>query len=176
MKEEGGLKGSSQFSRRGFLKIFSVSLAAISGLILGIPALDAIISPALKSRLTSFSKAGKIGNIPEGSPVRLTVASSAKDAYLNDTEMHNVWAIKKSNSDIEVFSPICPHLGCSYNWDSQKSQFECPCHGSVFAENGKVISGPAPRSLDTLPTKIEGDELYVEWEKFQLGINKKVKI
>jgi Rieske Fe-S protein len=176
MKEEGSLKGSYQFSRRRFLKIFSVSLAAISGLLLGIPALDALISPALKSRLTSFSKAGKIDNIPEGSPVRLTVASSAKDAYLNETEMHNVWAIKKSDSDIEVFSPICPHLGCSYNWDPQKSQFECPCHGSVFAENGRVISGPAPRSLDTLPTKIEGDELYVEWEKFQLGINKKVKI
>ncbi|MHB1686085.1 MAG: QcrA and Rieske domain-containing protein [Ignavibacteriaceae bacterium] len=176
MKNEGNLNVSSQFSRRGFLKIFSGSLAAIGGLLLGLPFLDALISPALKSKISSFSKAGRIENIPQGTPVRITVASSSKDAYLNDTEMHNVWANKKSNSDVEVFSPICPHLGCSYNWDSQKNQFECPCHGSVFDANGKLISGPAPRNLDTLPTKIEDNELYVEWERFELGINKKVKI
>jgi Rieske Fe-S protein len=27
------------------------------------------------------------------------------------------------------------------------SGFECPCHGSRYDENGRVISGPAPKAL-----------------------------
>jgi nitrite reductase/ring-hydroxylating ferredoxin subunit len=33
---------------------------------------------------------------------------------------------------------------------------QCPCHGSVYAADGRVLSGPAPRSLDTLPMQVQG--------------------
>ena len=35
-------------------------------------------------------------------------------------------------------------------------------------------AGPAPRPLDTLPEKVENGELWVEWERFKLGIHEKV--
>ncbi len=42
-------------------------------------------------------------------------------------------------------SSVCTHLGCNVKHVGRG--FECPCHGSRFDENGRVISGPAPRPL-----------------------------
>jgi cytochrome b6-f complex iron-sulfur subunit len=42
----------------------------------------------------------------------------------------------------------CTHLDCLCDWDDQNRQFVCPCHGSRFAQDGTVLSGPATRSLD----------------------------
>lgn len=44
-----------------------------------------------------------------------------------------------------AISSVCPHLGC--NVKHTLSGFECPCHGSRFDENGRVVRGPAPRPL-----------------------------
>jgi cytochrome b6-f complex iron-sulfur subunit len=42
-------------------------------------------------------------------------------------------------------SSVCTHLGC--NVKRSNSGFECPCHGSRFDENGRVVQGPAPKGL-----------------------------
>jgi nitrite reductase/ring-hydroxylating ferredoxin subunit len=42
-------------------------------------------------------------------------------------------------------SSECTHLGCTVKHVGQG--FECPCHGSRFDENGRVVQGPAPRPL-----------------------------
>lgn len=39
--------------------------------------------------------------------------------------------------------PRCPHLGCALKWNSAEHSWDCPCHGSRFARNGKVLNGPA---------------------------------
>lgn len=46
-------------------------------------------------------------------------------------------------------SSVCTHLGC--NVKHAGSGFECPCHGSRYDQNGRVISGPAPRPLAWYP-------------------------
>lgn len=43
----------------------------------------------------------------------------------------------------------CTHLGCTFPWNPNDQQFQCPCHGSRYAPDGMVIRGPAP-----LPLKI----------------------
>ena len=48
-----------------------------------------------------------------------------------------------------------------YHWEDGKNEFLCPCHNSLFAIDGKVISGPAPRPLDRYETKVEGNKLLV---------------
>lgn len=53
--------------------------------------------------------------------------------------------IFSDNDGLHAVSSVCTHLGCivySTEWG-----FQCPCHGSKYNENGKVIAGPAPRSL-----------------------------
>ena len=41
----------------------------------------------------------------------------------------------------------CPHLGCSLKWNKSEHTWDCPCHGSRFEKNGKIIDGPATENL-----------------------------
>lgn len=40
-------------------------------------------------------------------------------------------------------APRCPHLGCALKWNSAEHSWDCPCHGSRFDENGKLLNNPA---------------------------------
>lgn len=37
----------------------------------------------------------------------------------------------------------CPHLGCALKWNKYEHTWDCPCHGSRFSEEGKLIDNPA---------------------------------
>ena len=39
--------------------------------------------------------------------------------------------------------PRCPHMGCALKYNAQERSWDCPCHGSRFAENGSLIDNPA---------------------------------
>ena len=41
----------------------------------------------------------------------------------------------------------CPHMGCALNWNPREHTWDCPCHGSRFEENGKLIDNPATDDL-----------------------------
>jgi cytochrome b6-f complex iron-sulfur subunit len=42
---------------------------------------------------------------------------------------------------------VCTHLGCVVPWNGAENKFMCPCHGSQYNNQGKVVRGPAPLSL-----------------------------
>ena len=39
--------------------------------------------------------------------------------------------------------PRCPHMGCALKYNKQEHSWDCPCHGSRFEDNGKLINNPA---------------------------------
>ncbi len=39
--------------------------------------------------------------------------------------------------------PRCPHLGCALKYNRQEHSWDCPCHGSRFTEDGRLIDNPA---------------------------------
>lgn len=41
----------------------------------------------------------------------------------------------------------CPHLGCALKWNPDEHTWDCPCHGSRFTEEGKLIENPATEDL-----------------------------
>ena len=41
--------------------------------------------------------------------------------------------------------PRCPHMGCALKYNKSEHSWDCPCHGSRFHENGKLINNPATR-------------------------------
>ena len=49
----------------------------------------------------------------------------------------------------------CTHLGCTVN--HKDTQFECPCHGSRFDAEGRVLIGPATRSLERVRLTLAND-------------------
>ncbi len=171
-KTESKVTEKHNQSRRTFLKIASGAAAGFAGLVLGIPFLESIIGQSLRMKIARYVKVGPVMFLPDGIPEKMFFDERDKNAYIEETERRDVLVVNH-NTDVTVFSPICPHLGCRYNWDPQNQHFVCPCHGSVFAKNGKVIHGPAPRPLDTLPNKVQNGILSVKWERFRLGIPKK---
>ncbi len=44
-------------------------------------------------------------------------------------------------------TPRCPHLGCALKYNKQEHSWDCPCHGSRFEENGRLIDGPATDNM-----------------------------
>lgn len=41
----------------------------------------------------------------------------------------------------------CPHLGCALHWNAAEHSWDCPCHGSRFAADGRVLDNPANGDL-----------------------------
>ena len=63
-----------------------------------------------------------------------------------------------ASTGILCFSKICTHVGCPISlWEQQTHHLLCPCHQSTFdlADNGRVIFGPAARSLPQLPIMVD---------------------
>jgi len=54
------------------------------------------------------------------------------------------------NATVNILNPFgkrCPHLGCSLKWNAAEHTWDCPCHGSRFADDGKLIDNPATGNL-----------------------------
>ena len=163
-------------TRRGFLQWGTGILTFLCGFAVTIPLIGSFVGPAFRTMKTNWIKLVEIGTLPVGQPISLKAADVQVDAYAQESVIRHLWAVKKTDGEIIVFSPICPHLGCHYDWNPASGHFECPCHGSVYAPDGTVLGGPAPRPLDTLPTKIEKGELYVEWKQFRSGTPEKIPV
>lgn len=57
---------------------------------------------------------------------------------------------RDETNEIHAYSAICPHLGCVLQWNASEKSFDCPCHGSRFTCQGKVVNGPAKGDLKRL--------------------------
>lgn len=70
---------------------------------------------------------------------------------------------------ILCYSKICTHVGCPISlWEQQTHHLLCPCHQSTFdlADNGKVIFGPAARSLPQLPMGVDSEGYLIAMSDF----------
>ena len=56
-----------------------------------------------------------------------------------------VW--KDDDGTPHAVSESCTHKGCTVTWNNADRTWDCPCHGSMFTCDGKVIHGPATEPL-----------------------------
>lgn len=56
---------------------------------------------------------------------------------------------------------LCTHLGCRVGFNPNAQRIDCPCHGSSFATDGTVVTGPAARPLTTLVATAGADGVTV---------------
>jgi glycine/D-amino acid oxidase-like deaminating enzyme/nitrite reductase/ring-hydroxylating ferredoxin subunit len=54
---------------------------------------------------------------------------------------------RDETGELHELSAICPHLGCIVDWNDTERTWDCPCHGSRFSPEGRVINGPAVADL-----------------------------
>jgi menaquinol-cytochrome c reductase iron-sulfur subunit len=179
-------------SRRTFMANATMTIGGIIGVVLAVPIIGSLIpaggggkgswSPLTPAELDSLQKA-------TAKPVKLTFTLKSKDAYLPEQSSEEyVWGIKVDQSKFEaarpdiyrdgaaanvpypavnfgfvIFSPICPHLGCRFNWSDDANKFMCPCHGSQYNFDGTHVAGPAPRGLDPLPLRETSGAAEITW-------------
>lgn len=73
---------------------------------------------------------------------------------------HRLFVVRERNQ-FHVISASCTHLGCTVEWKAKQGEFDCPCHGSKFKDDGTPFAGPAPRPLAWYPLSVSGDGFLV---------------
>ena len=91
-----------------------------------------------------------------------TVAALDAEKSILDKKADVIVVRDPGSNNLAAFSPICTHTGCTVDWDADASEFACPCHGSKFAADGKVTSGPAKKPLDSYDIKEEEGSILVK--------------
>jgi glycine/D-amino acid oxidase-like deaminating enzyme/nitrite reductase/ring-hydroxylating ferredoxin subunit len=94
----------------------------------------------LKDRLT------KTG-IDEGSPEDLHPG----DGGIFAAQDGKIAICRDRQGGLHAVSPVCTHLACDVAWNTAEQSWDCPCHGSRFSPDGRVINGPAVSNLAPKP-------------------------
>lgn len=163
--------------RRSFLgALFAMSAAAVSTL-LAIPLVRFSTYPLRKAATeTDWSDVGPVEELSSlTEPTAKTITMERRDAWQTTSSQTAVYVLPSKDGQFRILSPICPHLGCSVRWVGDQDKFICPCHSGAFTADGERVSGPPPRSMDTLESKVEGGVLKVRYQYYrQLVPNKEV--
>eukprot|EP01025_Chloroclados_australasicus_P028765 TRINITY_DN284_c2_g1_i3.p2 TRINITY_DN284_c2_g1~~TRINITY_DN284_c2_g1_i3.p2 ORF type:complete len:217 (+),score=26.78 TRINITY_DN284_c2_g1_i3:121-771(+) len=73
------------------------------------------------------------------------------------------YLVVTENNEIEKYgiNAVCTHLGCVVPWNSAENKFICPCHGSQYNNQGRVVRGPAPLSLALAHCDVQDDAVVL---------------
>ena len=152
---------SKEPTRRNFYVAAVYAIWAAIAAALSIPAFVYLFFPPKLRKQQEWIEVGDVSKLAPNAPVEMAFRRNFVDGWKMTSEKSTAWVVKKPDGGITAFGPQCTHLGCAYHWDEGKNDFLCPCHNSLFAIDGKVISGPAPRPLDRYAVKIEGNKLFL---------------
>lgn len=195
-----------EISRRKFMANATLTIGGLIGLGLAIPIVGSLIPDvgAGGATWTALDDAGwKQLQTSTDKAVKIDINLKSKDAYLPEqTAPQSVWGIKVKDpakfkaerTDLfgpggkdmlpyeivtlgfVIFSPICPHLGCAYQYNADANKFQCPCHGSQFDHDGTHIAGPAARGLDPLPLREQSGAAQIEWIRYASTVPDRIVI
>ena len=141
-------KENSRYPRRDFLRRGAKFVSLLAGLI-AIPVVLRQIIP----RRTSEGMKFKIG-YPIDYPINRFSFNSEFNIY-----------ILRDHEGIRILSARCTHLGCII--EKSENGFICPCHGSCYDDEGRVLSGAAPVDLPWLNSYLSADgKIVVEPGKY----------
>jgi cytochrome b6-f complex iron-sulfur subunit len=73
---------------------------------------------------------------------------------------NNLIVARDNSGKFIALYDVCPHAGCNITFNGT-NQFPCPCHGSLFDENGNVIQGPATTGVKKYTCTLVGTKLTV---------------
>jgi menaquinol-cytochrome c reductase iron-sulfur subunit len=96
-------------------------------------------------------------------PVRKLLEVQQVNGWQKTTQKTAVYVTRDTSNALVAISSTCPHLGCSVAWQAASGKFVCPCHGGCFAADGSRLSGPPPRGLTALETKVSNGRLSVRY-------------
>ena len=153
---------SDSVQRRDFVKIVLAFLGTIMGVVIGIPAVGYLLSPATKAQSKeAWIPAGPMENYPIGIPTLFSYTRSTVNGWEKTANSYGAYILRIDESEVNAFSNLCTHLSCRVNWKDELSEYVCPCHDGHFDIQGKVTAGPPPAPLYPYETKVEEGILYL---------------
>jgi cytochrome b6-f complex iron-sulfur subunit len=134
---------NDQLQRRKFFTLTLGWLSTIFALVASMAAAGRFLVPNVLYEPSRRFKGMKPDDYPEG------------PTFLPNLR---VFLFREGNR-FRAVSAVCTHLGCTVNLAGKG--FHCPCHGSVFSQNGIVVSGPAPAPLPWFEVTLSRDQHLV---------------
>lgn len=161
--------------RRSFFGVLVAVGTAAVGALLSVPLLRFALFPLFKQTSgTEWAEVGedaKFASLTE--PVDVPITVETRDGWREGLSKKSVYVLPLGERSHRVLSPICPHMGCEVAWNGQQKEFFCPCHGSIFSAEGRLVRGPARRGMDYLDSKVTGGRLMVLYQYFRLLVSKR---
>ena len=169
--------GPDVVGRRRFLARVSAVGAAISGVLVMIPVLRALVPPRLRRPVGAWVKVAEdTALLDTGVPIRVNFVQSVQDAWVETRTLNGVWLYTDDGEVFKAYNGHCTHLGCSYVYDHDRKNFFCPCHRGQFdVKTGAVLAGPPPRPLDELEVQVRDAAVYVKYKDFRLGVPERIE-
>jgi len=135
--------------RRHFLEVFLGASVVTSLASFVYPILRYIIPAQTSEPAADTALAGRVGGLKPNTGKIFRFGS--RPALLILTEDGKYHAI----------SAVCTHLNCTVQYRSDLRVVWCACHNGMYTVDGRNISGPPPRPLETYEVDLKGDEIYV---------------
>ncbi len=104
------------------------------------------------TRTDGFTSIGTIDALDRAGFLQAKIAGKSVIVIPNPTHKNAMIAIDLT----------CTHAGCLVDWQAKGKTFDCPCHDSQFASDGKILQGPAQKALQAYPAKLEGKTILVK--------------
>jgi len=112
--------------------------------------------PTRRPRLTALSSLAAHGREAtkhavldrlEPAPRPEDVSLGRDDATVVRADDEPVAVYRDSDGEIHAVSAVCTHQGCHVRWNDTERTWDCPCHGSRFGYDGRVVDTPAIADL-----------------------------
>jgi menaquinol-cytochrome c reductase iron-sulfur subunit len=145
--------------RKFYVRVINV-LGAVITAALALPAAAYLLIKPNSQDSGEFIEVADLNQLMPGKPEEVVYRRTRVDGWKRMEEKTTTWVVKTQDKTI-AFAPSCTHLGCAYHWNDEIQSFLCPCHTSVFALDGSVVSGPAPRPLDRYVSKTAAGKLLI---------------
>jgi Rieske Fe-S protein len=59
--------------------------------------------------------------------------------------------------DVRAFNAVCTHVECTVKYRADSGDLFCNCHDGVYDLEGRNVSGPPPRPLETYKVMLRGN-------------------
>ena len=69
--------------------------------------------------------------------------------------------IRTADRQNRAMSATCTHLSCTVQYRADLHEVWCACHNGLYDLNGRNISGPPPRPLESFDVQVRGEDVYV---------------
>jgi thiosulfate dehydrogenase [quinone] large subunit len=118
------------------------------------------------STVPPATTAGAVARVPQGTLIgpAADVPIGGAASFTDPAQQVPALVVQVTRGEFRAFSAICPHAGCTVQFDGTNDVFACPCHGSVFnAMTGAVLQGPATTGLSSIPVALgPNGQLYAD--------------